>query len=411
LLESGESEDARNGHFDYFYNLAKSAEPEFGGPHAREWVERLSAEHDNLRAALEWGLEKNLGGVLRMGPFMFHFWMRQGHEEEGRQIIRDALSRAEKLPVPPADAGLEWKKVLGAAWSARAMLAYSQGDNARATESARRAAELAREVGDNRSLAVVLGFQGSSLMIVGESEKAAGLLEEGMIAGRASGDKLALGLPMGMYGQVLSLTGGSVEAAREHSRQGAALMEESGDRWVATMGLLGMAMGAKYRGDRSEARALFSAIEPVFRDLGDRHRTNMARSELAHIDRENGDLDKAQAAYRETILEWKRLGHRAAIAHQLECFASLAQAREQGERAARLFGAAEALREKINIPMTPLEKREYDGQVAELRAGMDQKLFASAWAAGRALSMDQAISDALQTKIVAADVQPSKSPR
>ena len=106
LLESGESEEARNVHFDYFYNLAKTAEPGLDSPQALEWIGRLAAEYDNIRAALEWGLEQNVGRVLSMVPSLWRFWIRQGHEEEGRTIIREALKRAEKMPQPEGEAGL-----------------------------------------------------------------------------------------------------------------------------------------------------------------------------------------------------------------------------------------------------------------------------------------------------------------
>jgi hypothetical protein len=278
------------------------------------------------------------------------------------------------------------------------MLAYSQGDNVRASQSSMRAADLARQVGDKRALAIVLGFQASSLMFIGDLERVLPLLEEAVEAGRESGDKLAMGLPMGMQGQALSMLGHAPEMARAQAEKGATLVEESGDRWAATMALLSMAMGAKYRGEYAEARARFAACAPRFRDLGDRHRINMVKSELAHLDRLEGQLAKAEAVYRETILEWKRLGHRAAIAHQLECFATLAQAGEQPERAARLFGAAEALREKIGIAMTPVERVEYDALIASLRAGMHDGAFSSSWSDGRTLSMEQAIAFALQAK-------------
>jgi hypothetical protein len=75
----------------------------------------------------------------------------------------------------------------------------------------------------------------------------------------------------------------------------------------------------------------------------------------------------------------------------MESLASTAMRGEQPERAARLFGAAEALRDKIGIPMTAQERVEYDRTIAELRAGMEPPLFESAWAEGRGMSMDQAV--------------------
>jgi len=145
-----------------------------------------------------------------------------------------------------------------------------------------------------------------------------------------------------------------------------------------------------------EARSKLSVCLPIFQEIGDRHRANMILSELAHIDRVEGRYDLAAQAYRLTITEWERLGHRAAVANQLECFAFIAKRYEEAERAANLFGAAEALREFINIPMTIVERVEYDQEVADLRAGMDTKAFLSSWRKGRALSMEGAIALALE---------------
>ena len=157
------------------------------------------------------------------------------------------------------------------------------------------------------------------------------------------------------------------------------------------MTIFGLGFFARSIGDYDQARSRFRACLPVFLEFGDKHRINMIQSELAHIEREQGQYRQAISMYRETILEWQRLGHRAAIAHQLECFAFIAKAQEQPERAAKLFGAAEALREKINIAMMPQERIEYEREVTDLRAGMDESVFNSAWAQGRAMTMEEAI--------------------
>jgi hypothetical protein len=145
-----------------------------------------------------------------------------------------------------------------------------------------------------------------------------------------------------------------------------------------------------------EARADLAICLPIFRDMGDRHRVNMVQSELAHIDRAEGHYEIATQMYQETIVVWQRLGHRAAIAHQLECLAFIAKVHENTERAAILFGAAETLREQINIQMTVMERAEYDREVADLQAGMDEKDFSMAWAKGHVMSMEEAIVFALE---------------
>ena len=134
----------------------------------------------------------------------------------------------------------------------------------------------------------------------------------------------------------------------------------------------------------------------LFTELRDRHRLAMVRSELAHLERRQDHFAQAKPLYRDTIQEWQKIGHRAAIARELECFAFIAKAQEEEERAAQLFGAAEILRENINIPMLSIEQSEYDRAVNDLRANMDAAAFAKAWAEGRALTMEQAIAVALE---------------
>ena len=84
------------------------------------------------------------------------------------------------------------------------------------------------------------------------------------------------------------------------------------------------------------------------------------------------------------------------MANQLEVLAFIAIAHEQDERAARLLGAAEALREKIHIQMSQFERVEYDQQVSELRNGLDEKVFSNLWSEGRLMTMEQAIQFGLE---------------
>jgi predicted ATPase/class 3 adenylate cyclase len=397
LLEMGEAVQTRNSHFDYFFNLAMIAGPKLEGTEALIWVLRLELEYDNIRAALDWGLDNNVEAVLRMVPALVYFWNRRGREEEGRHLINEALARVDKLPALEGEEALQRIRILGEAWQNLAMLAYSQGDNAHASEASERAATMARQVGDKRLLALALGFEASGEMFLGKTEGVKALLEEGLAAARESGDAFATALPMSLYGQAIALTQGDYKTAEKYVEDGFALLKQSGNRWGATMAMLSMGMMEKFRGNYHEARLRFAACEPLFRDLGDRHRINMVRSELAHIERYEGHYQKAEEMYRETLPEWKRIGHRAAIAHQLECFALLAKSKEQGQRAARLYGAAETLREKIDIPMTPQERIEYEKELANLRTGMDEKTYKSSWVEGQAMSMDDAIAFALET--------------
>ena len=90
------------------------------------------------------------------------------------------------------------------------------------------------------------------------------------------------------------------------------------------------------------------------------------------------------------------MGNRAAIAHQLECFALICVGDEEPQRAIRLFGAAEALREKTQSPMTEYEQIEYDQSIDQLRTMLAETEFTALRAEGRALTMEQAIQFALE---------------
>ena len=86
--------------------------------------------------------------------------------------------------------------------------------------------------------------------------------------------------------------------------------------------------------------------------MDDRIQSLIARSEVAHLMRRQGNLQSALPIYRETILAFQDIGNEAAIAHQLECFGYMAITEEQPERAAQLIGAAQGLRERTNSPIT-----------------------------------------------------------
>jgi tetratricopeptide (TPR) repeat protein len=166
------------------------------------------------------------------------------------------------------------------------------------------------------------------------------------------------------------------------------------DAAVRTEGLL--ARLAFYRGDLAEARKHADLMLDLHREMGDQLSVTGHQSGMAHVARQIGNYQEALALYRETLPDWQKMGHRGAVAHQLECFAFIAKAQEQGERAVKLMSAAEALREASSSPMTPQERVEYDNEVASLRTGMDEKNFISFWEEGREMTMEQAIEYALQ---------------
>ena len=100
LQESGEAEEIGRAHAEYFLALAEEAEPALMGADQVPWMERLEAEHDNLRAALSWSLEAgDAESALRIGGALWRFWNVRGHSSEGRRWLAAGLSGGEAAPV------------------------------------------------------------------------------------------------------------------------------------------------------------------------------------------------------------------------------------------------------------------------------------------------------------------------
>ncbi len=395
LMETGEAELMRNRHLGYFIQLTVNAESALIGFTALSWVNRLEAEYDNLRTAFEWGMENNVLAVLKMAGSLQYFWYRRGYETEGRNWIKDGLEHLQNLPAVEGEALSERMAVTAKAWQAMAFLASSQGDFTSSIAASRKCEELARQTGDKRLLATVLSFGAASKMMSGDRSYASSVMDEVLSIARDADDPFALSISYGMMGMHMLLNDQDPTKGNEYVSKGLALLKDTPHHFWQTMLLFGLGMTARFQGRFDEARERFAPLLTVFRDMGDQHRTNMIHSECAHMERLEGHHDKAESMYRDTIIEWKRLGHRAAVANQLECFAFMAKIHEQVERAAKLFGAAEALREIIKIPMSDMEKIEYDRETADLKANMDEKEFTSRWTEGRSMTMEQAIQLAL----------------
>ena len=166
---------------------------------------------------------------------------------------------------------------------------------------------------------------------------------------------------------------------------------QAGNPWGHAMATLVAGRLAMATGDLAEARARIEEVIGLFRQMGDLSMANHARVDLAHVLRRHGDLDQAEAQYQESLRTWQHLGQRGAVAHVLESLAMVALARGRDDRAARLLGAAEALRDLSGAQRMGYERAEYDSHVAALRAALDPARLDEAWAAGRAMSLDAAI--------------------
>jgi predicted ATPase/class 3 adenylate cyclase len=396
LLEAGESVQVRDRHLGFFLKFAEEAESYMNGPQELEWRELLEAEYDNLRTAVEWALENHIPKALRLGGALHIFWERHGHEVEGRRLITEALARVRALPSVEGEATREQVSIQVKGLNALGLLCFGQGDNFSSLTAFEESAILSRQIGEKRALVQALSYTGMASAFLGTREAAYTAANEAVTLAREVGDKVLLGSALVNLAAVMAVAFQDLDTMRANGDEGIRLLRESGSHWSLAMAVFGFGLFMATQGNYAEARAQFEASIPLFTELRDRHRLAMIYSELAHLERRQGHFAEAKSLYHETIQEWQKVGHRAAIAHELECFAFIAKAQEEDQRAARLLGAAEILRENIQIPMSPYEWVEYEREVNDLRANMDPSDFDKAWAAGRAMIMEQAITFALE---------------
>jgi predicted ATPase/class 3 adenylate cyclase len=398
LSETGEAANARDRHLAYFLEMSRAAEEKFRTSQRLLWVNRLELEHDNLRSALGWALESDPESALQMACSLAGFWLSRRYMTEGCNWCQAAISRVEALSAADPNMEARLQATRARAYRALAMLSINHGEHQTGRIAASKSVALARQLDQPLQLARALNLLGMSATFSGDVTLAFDSMYESEALCRKFGynDDLAVVLQSLAYA-TLEIQGlKAAEKLQSYLEEGLALSQGSvdPDAAVRTEGILSRM--AFYRGDMAEARKHADLMLDLHREMGDQLSVTGHQTEVAHVARQMGNYQEALALYRETIPDWQKMGHRGAVAHQLECFAFIAKAQEQGERAVKLMGAAEALRAASGSLRTPQERIEYDRELASLRAGMDEKTFDVLWAEGQSMNMDQAVDFALR---------------
>ena len=364
LAESGEADDVRGRHAAWCLAFAERAETGLTGDGGDRWLDRLEAELDNLRAALTWLLERGDGEAgLRLASAPWFFWEARGGLAEGRSWLERALAAtAVETDIATVSERARALGLLG--W-----IASNQGDFGLANRLQDNLAR-SRERGDARGAALSLFALADAASERNERERAVGLFSQA--------------LP---------------------------LFREIGDRVHEAMTLLCLGAVARRQGDEDRAVAHLEQGMDASRAIGFALGTAVALNNLGRIARRRGEDARATDLYRESLALCWGLRDRWAVAYVLIELASLAAARGQPERAARLFGAAETLREAVGVPVVPsgaqMVGTDYATTVATVRAQLGEGSFAAAWAAGRALPLEQVVAEAAEAT---SDRQPTAAP-
>jgi predicted ATPase/class 3 adenylate cyclase len=348
LAQAEELAALRRRHAAYCVTLAEQGEPKLYGPEQIAWLDRLETEHDNLRAAMAWGLtaDAETGGetALRLSGALAWFWYMRSHSVEGLRWLTRALAAA------PGRSAARMKALHGTAW-----LAHMQHDAVTMRARCEESLAIARELDDRWTVAWVLHLLGRDAYFAGDPATARALGQESL-----------------------------------------AVAEAVGDRWLIAQVLHLLGLAAHIAAEYATARAYYEQSLALRRALGDLEGIARSTHFLGLVAYRESDFAAARALYRNALTVHRELNHPQGLLILLGEFTALAAALQQPARAARLAGASAMVSASSQVVAIPLAEAVLQEGVEQARRALGEAAFAAAWAEGRALSLEEAIEEALR---------------
>ena len=152
------------------------------------------------------------------------------------------------------------------------------------------------------------------------------------------------------------------------------------------------------RGDQAHALVLLEESLVLFRELGRLTGVATVLENMGHIACTQGDTRRATELLHESLrLAWQTRTPEK-IAGSLEGLAEVAWAERRADAAARLYGAAVALRERAGVLIWPADSPTYDRSVAAVRTALGDEAFAASWEVGRTTPLEHVIADVQKSR-------------
>jgi predicted ATPase/Tfp pilus assembly protein PilF len=350
LEQDDDAGGTRRRHAEHYAAVAERARDQLDGPAQLTALDRLEADHDNLRAALAWSLETPAAGGagegeravigLRLVQALSLFWYQHGHVTEGRRWLQRAMDLAS------ADGGAP----LAGVTHGLGVLMDTQGEPGAARRLFERSLAVWRELGDRDQQARELNSLGIAHHHLGELEVARSLLEESIAIAREIANPVRLAAALTNLGQLESAAG-DFDRATQALQEALSLDSEQGDLLGVALDQQSLALVSLRAGRADEARELLS-----------------------------GTFDYVASA-----------GNTSFLANILELSAAITAALGDPLPAARLAGAAEGIRQQSGTPRTDLEEARMERYLTSARGTVTPQAWAAELAAGRALTQHEAV--------------------
>ncbi|MGH3257036.1 MAG: protein kinase domain-containing protein [Streptosporangiaceae bacterium] len=351
LAEAGELEETRLRHAQHFTAFAERANEQLDGPAQLTAMDRLEADHDNLRAALAWSLETRPADSaadgdravigLRLVQALTQFWYQRDHAAEGRRWLQRALDLASAAGGAP----------LAGVAHGLGVLMDTQGEPDAARRLFERSLAIWRELGDLDQQARELNSLGIAHRHLGDLEAARSLLHESIAMAREIGNPVRIAAALTNLGQLESAAG-HFDRATQSLQEALTIDSEQGDLFGVALDQQSLALVNLRAGRPGQARDLLS-----------------------------GTFDYVASS-----------GNASFLANILELAAAITAELGDPLRAACLAGAGAAIRQQSGLPITPLEATMLEEYLAPARDTVPPQEWDAALSAGRALTQEQAVA-------------------
>ncbi|WP_119070588.1 tetratricopeptide repeat protein [Aggregatilinea lenta] len=386
LAERGEVAALRERHARHFLALAERAAQAFQGPDESRWLATLELAHDNLRAALQWSVEQADAAPIgfRLIGSLARFWELRGHLDEGRAWWAKVGSVHPAAPTRDYAAAL---RGIGG-------LAYLQCDYATCRTMCDEALAIYRALDDSRMVAELLIVLGEVATEVGDYEAAPALFEQSYAIMRALGDSSGIAWVLAQLG-FGALRVGALREAWAWLEEGLAGYEREDDKVGAALALSGLGEIALREDRLDEADALLEKSLLLRRQLDFPWGIAATLGSLAWVALRQGDVDRAVTILRESLTIRLAIDDKGGVAWCLEKLAEIASLDGDAGRAARIYGAAAALRARMNSIIDPADQPAYERMLARLRVALTPEVFGAVWAEGQSMSLAQVVDYSL----------------
>jgi predicted ATPase len=347
LAETTEAEVVRDRHRDFYVAFAEDAEGQLRGREQVAGLKRLEFDHDNLRTALRWSLDRGETEVaLRLGSALWLFWDTHGYVREGREWVDDLLTRADALPASAITPDIQRAraKLLDGAGRLRARWS----EYAKACELDAQAIAVCRELGDQRGMAEALNNIGVGMRYLGDRARSQAAVEESLALFRGVSDKRGIAHALNNLAELARIDG-DLTRARALFEESVPLFEavEDGRGLSYALDNLGGILTAQ--GDYTRAETLYGRSLQLAEELGDKHAIATALRSLGGVAHHRHDYVRARGLYEDSVTRFREMNDGVCLAKSLTGFAVTShemgaheQARALGDQGLTLLREADA---------------------------------------------------------------------